>query len=78
VTALLLGRALMTLPSGMLIDRLGRKPAMIVGPLLLIAGSNLAAFTPTFPVLLAGQFLCGAGVALWQLDTANPPSALSA
>lgn len=67
VTAVLLGRALMTLPSGTLIDRLGRKPAMIGGPLLLIAGSLLAASTTNFEALLAGQFLGGGGAALWQL-----------
>ena len=67
VTAVLLGRALMTLPSGTLIDRLGRRPAMIGGPLLLIGGSLLTALTPSFQALLAGLFLGGGGVALWQL-----------
>jgi len=67
VAALMLGRALMTLPSGVIVDRLGRKPAMIIGPSLLVAGSLLALLTPAFVPLLAGQFLCGAGVALWQL-----------
>ncbi|HEX6513448.1 MAG TPA: MFS transporter [Chloroflexota bacterium] len=67
VTALVLGRALMTIPSGILIDRLGRKPAMTVGPALLIAGSFLSAVTPGFGGVLAGQFLAGAGSALWQL-----------
>jgi DHA1 family multidrug resistance protein-like MFS transporter len=67
VTALLLGRALMTIPSGMIVDRLGRKPAMILGPIMLIGGSLLAASAGSFPPLLAGQFLGGAGVALWQL-----------
>ena len=67
VTAVLLGRALMTLPSGTLIDRLGRRPAMIGGPLLLIGGSLLAALTPSFQAVLAGLFLGGGGVALWQL-----------
>jgi MFS family permease len=67
VTALLLGRALMTIPSGMVIDRLGRRPAMIVGPLMVAAGSAITALTPVFQLLLAGQFLTGAGIALWQL-----------
>jgi MFS family permease len=67
VAALMLGRALMTLPSGVIVDRLGRKPAMVIGPSLLVAGSLLALLTPSFLPLLAGQFLCGAGVALWQL-----------
>jgi MFS family permease len=67
VTALLLGRALMTIPSGVIIDRLGRKPAMIAGPVLLALGSLLTALTPSFPPLLVGQFLSGAGVAIWQL-----------
>lgn len=67
VAAPILGRAVMTLPSGAIVDRLGRRPAMVLGPLLLLAGSLLAALTPSFGLLLAGQFLSGAGVALWQL-----------
>jgi len=67
VTALLLGRALMTIPSGVAIDRLGRKPAMISGPVLLVMGSLLSALTPNFALFLTGQFLSGAGVAIWQL-----------
>src|SRR5581483_11724817 len=42
-------------------------PAMIGGPLLLIGGSLLAALTPSFQAVLAGLFLGGGGVALWQL-----------
>lgn len=67
VTAQLLGRMLVTIPSGMVIDRLGRKPAMIVGPILLAAGSVLTAVTPSFTLLLVAQFLAGAGASIWQL-----------
>lgn len=67
ITAQLLGRLLVTIPSGMVIDRLGRKPAMIVGPILLAAGSVLTAVTPSFAILLLAQFLAGAGASIWHL-----------
>src|SRR5205823_2690985 len=52
---------------GVIIDRLGRRPAMIGGPIMLVAGALTSALTPSFLPLLAGQFLSGAGVAIWQL-----------
>jgi MFS family permease len=67
VTAGLLGRMLVTLPSGILIDRLGRKPAMIGGPILIVLGSILTVVTPSFALLVAAQLLSGAGAAIWAL-----------
>lgn len=67
VTAQLAGRMLVTLPSGIVIDRLGRKPAMIVGPLLIVLGSLLTVMTPSFALLVVAQFIAGAGAAIWQL-----------
>lgn len=67
VTAQLLGRTLVTIPSGILIDRLGRKPAMIVGPVMIALSSILTVFTPSFGILLLAQFLYGSGAAIWQL-----------
>ena len=67
VTAQVLGRALITIPSGMLVDRLGRKPAMIAGPAASALGAAVVAVTPSFQVLLAAQFFYGAGIAIWQL-----------
>ncbi len=67
VTANLLGRMLVTLPSGILIDRLGRKPAMIGGPILIVLGSILTVVTPSFALLVAAQLLSGAGAAIWAL-----------
>src|SRR3712207_5335707 len=48
VTANLFGRMLVTLPSGIIIDRLGRKPAMLVGPVLIALGAVLTVVTPSF------------------------------
>jgi MFS family permease len=67
VTANLLGRFLVTLPSGILIDRLGRKPAMIGGPVLIVLGSILTVITPSFALLVVAQLLSGAGAAIWAL-----------
>ncbi|HEX3246674.1 MAG TPA: MFS transporter [Chloroflexota bacterium] len=67
VTANLLGRMLVTLPSGILIDRLGRKPAMIGGPILIVLGSILTVITPSFTLLVVAQLLSGAGAAIWAL-----------
>ncbi|MFN0070044.1 MAG: MFS transporter [Chloroflexota bacterium] len=67
VTAQLFGRMLVTLPSGILIDRLGRKPAMLVGPVLIVLGSVMTVFTPSFALLVVAQFISGAGAAIWQL-----------
>jgi MFS family permease len=67
VTANLLGRFLVTLPSGILIDRLGRKPAMIGGPILIVLGSILTVITPSFALLVVAQLLSGAGAAIWAL-----------
>ena len=67
VTANLLGRFLVTLPSGILIDRLGRKPAMIGGPILIVLGSILTVVTPSFALLVVAQLLSGAGAAIWAL-----------
>ncbi len=65
VTAQLLGRALALVPAGYVIDRLGRRPALIGGPILIAAASALTAVTSVFAIFLVAQFLTGAGNSVW-------------
>src|SRR5947199_3487383 len=66
VTAGVLGRVLALIPSGIIIDRVGRKPPLLAGPILIAVASLIAATTPSFALLLFAQFLAGAGNSLWS------------
>lgn len=67
VTAGMLGRVLAQLPIGGILDRFGRKPVLIGGPLLVTAASVLTAVAPVFPLLLVAQFLSGIGTSAWMV-----------
>lgn len=67
VTAHLLGRTVALIPSGIIVDQVGRKMAMIIGPLIIAASAVLTAYAPNFFVLLLAQFLKGGGGSMWQL-----------
>ena len=62
-----LGRLLLMIPSGYLVDRYGSRCAMILGPILIVVCSLVTLVTPNFWVLLAAQFVAGGGSGLWQL-----------
>lgn len=66
VTAQLVGRVACLFPSGFIVDRLGRKYALVIGPLLVIGGALLAIMTPWFGLLLLAQAIVGAGDGLWS------------
>lgn len=65
VTAQLAGRTAFLLPAGFIVDRFGRKHAMVIGPILVIVGALVTIATPWFGGVLAGQALTGAGDSLW-------------
>lgn len=65
VTAFAAGRFVSLLPSGMLVDRLGPRTVLRVGSLCIVAGTLVMTAASVFWVLLAGQFLAGAGSSLW-------------
>jgi MFS family permease len=65
VTAGMLGRVLSLIPSGQLLDRYGRKPILIIGPLVVALASVLTAIAPVFPLLLVAQFFSGLGTSAW-------------
>lgn len=56
-----LSQACLQLPLGMLSDRVGRKPVIIGGLVVLLAGSLLAAYADTIYGIIAGRALQGAG-----------------
>jgi len=65
VTAAMVGRVVAGVPTGQLIDRFGRKPVLIGGPVLVVAASALTALATAFPLLLFAQFLAGVGSSAW-------------
>ncbi|HSZ40753.1 MAG TPA: sugar porter family MFS transporter [Trebonia sp.] len=63
VTSLLLvGAVVGALVAGRVADRIGRHPTVMATALVFIAGVLLAAFTPTYPVLLVARIVIGLAV----------------
>lgn len=64
-----LGAIAATLPTGYLVDRLGRRPVILGGPILTALTSFLTAFaSPTFELLLVWRFLGGCASQAWELS----------
>jgi DHA1 family bicyclomycin/chloramphenicol resistance-like MFS transporter len=63
ITAYLIGFGLPQIVYGPLADRFGRKPVLLFGCVIYVAFSALAAFAPTFPLLIAARSLQGMGAA---------------
>jgi sugar porter (SP) family MFS transporter len=63
VTSLLLvGAVAGALGAGRVSDKIGRRPTVLITALVFIVGVLLAAFTPTYPVLLAARVIIGLAV----------------
>lgn len=60
------GRFVVDLPVGAIVDRFGRKPMMLAGTLLLTICSVLNATAPTFEIFLLYRLLEGVGSAMWM------------
>jgi MFS family permease len=67
ITAFLIGNLVGTIPSGWLIDRFGRRPVMIAGPLLTAATAFLIATTHSFTALLILRFFGGIATQMWLM-----------
>ncbi len=67
VTAFLLGNVAGTLPTGWLIDRFGRRPLVIGGPLLTALIALIIANTQSFPELLVLRFCNGFATQMWLM-----------
>jgi MFS family permease len=66
IVAHALGGLIAAVPTGFLVDRLGRRPMLFAGPILMAASSGLTALAGTFPELLVYRFLCGAAMEMWR------------
>ncbi|MDE2837648.1 MAG: MFS transporter [Chloroflexota bacterium] len=67
--AYLLGTLVASLPTGLLIDRIGRRKILLAGPLVVALSSLLiakAAVSGSFPELLAYRFIAGVGTQMWM------------
>ena len=67
VTSYLLGNLLGTIPSGWLIDRFGRRPVLIAGPVISATMAFLVAFSDSFPQLLVLRFFNGVAAQMWLM-----------
>lgn len=67
VTAFLIGSLAGTIPAGWMIDRFGRRPVLIAGPLLTAAIAFLVAIANSFPELLVLRFFNGWAAQMWLM-----------
>jgi len=67
VTAFLIGGLAGSLPTGWLVDRVGRRPIMIAGPILTAVMALLTAMAQSFPELLFYRFVDGWAAQMWLL-----------
>src|SRR5439155_19365672 len=64
-----LGAVFATLPTGYLVDKVGRRPVLLGGPVLTALTSFLTAFAArTFETLLVWRFLGGCANQAWELS----------
>jgi MFS family permease len=61
-----LGALIATVPTGFLLDRLGRRPVLLAGPLLMAASSCLTAVAHSFPELLVYRLIGGGAIEMWR------------
>lgn len=67
VTSYLIGNLAGTIPSGWMIDRFGRRPVLIIGPILTAASAFLVAAADTFTELLILRFITGFAAQMWLM-----------
>jgi MFS family permease len=61
-----LGGLIAAVPTGFLVDHLGRRPMLFAGPVLMAAASVLTAMAQSFPELLVYRFLGGGAMEMWR------------
>jgi MFS family permease len=61
-----LGGLLAAVPTGFLLDRVGRRPILFAGPMLMAASSCLTAVAHSFPELLAYRLIGGGAMEMWR------------
>ncbi len=65
ITLFLIGSLCGTIPAGWMVDRFGRRPVLIAGPLIIAVAAIGIAYTPSFAVLLALRFASGFAQQMW-------------
>jgi MFS family permease len=60
------GGLIAAVPTGFLVDHLGRRPMLFAGPILMAGSSCLTAVARSFPELLLYRFLGGAAMEMWR------------
>ncbi len=65
VTSFGLARLFANLPAGRLADRIGRRPLIVIAPLITTAGAIFAGLASSFWLLVAARFVQGAGSAIF-------------
>lgn len=68
ITLFLVGSLCGTLPAGWLVDRFGRRPVLIAGPLIIAVSTLCIAQTTSFTVLLALRFTSGFAQQMWLVS----------
>lgn len=62
------GSAVGTLPTGFMIDKLGRRSVLILGPIITAAAAVMTAFASSFNEILFWRFVGGWGQQMWALS----------
>jgi len=62
-----LGHTIVAYPTGLLMDRFGRRKVVLAGPILMALSSFLAAMAGSFPELLIYRFIGGIGEQMWRV-----------
>ncbi|QZT37598.1 MFS transporter [Halosquirtibacter xylanolyticus] len=62
-----LAYGIMSIPAGVMIERIGEKRSMLVAFLLTLSGSAIFAFIPTYSMALVSLFILGIGMAMLQV-----------
>jgi MFS family permease len=68
ITLFLIGSLAGTIPAGWLVDRFGRRPILIAGPLIVAVAAFGTAQTSSFTVLLALRFASGFAQQMWLIS----------
>jgi MFS family permease len=68
ITLFLIGSLTGTIPAGWLVDRFGRRPVLIAGPLIIAIAAVSIAHTSSFAVLLALRFVQGFAQQMWLVS----------
>lgn len=65
-TSFFVAYAVMSIPAGIMIEKLNEKTVLAIGFAMPLAGSLIFALSPSYPVLLASSFIIGLGMAMLQ------------